>query len=287
MKKRYNTKRHNNIGFLFLLPGLLGFTAFYIWPFFLSLGYAFTDRAVNGSFYGLKNFSELFGNRAYMTGLRNTLRFIAVSVPLNMAAALGCAMLVRTFKKHRTIFTLIFLVPLVIPSGSMAFFWNSLFAYQGVLNGWLAQLGMAKVRWLDSQLAFAVMVLIFTWKNLGYLMVLYLDGLNRIPPDYYEAARIDGGRPRQIFRWITFPLLYPVSILVMMMSLINSFKVFKEIYMITGGYPHESIYTLQHFMNNMFAALNYPKLTAATVILVVVTAVASQWLLRLERRADV
>ncbi len=278
-------KKGNHTGLLFLLPGLLGFSIFYIWPFILSLGYAFTDKAVGGTFQGMKNFTDLIGNKAYQKGLYNTVRFIAVSVPLNMAAALGVSMLAKNIGKRKNLFILVFLIPLVIPSGSMAFFWSSLFSYNGVLNGWLAQMGIAKVRWLDSRLAFAVMVLIFTWKNLGYLMVLYLDGLSRIPRDYYEAAWMDGGKPLQVFGRITLPLLFPVSILVLIMSLINSFKVFKEIYMITGGYPHDSIYTLQHFMNNMFASLSYPKLTTATIILVTVMALAAQVLLKLERKS--
>lgn len=271
---------------MFLLPGLLGFTVFYIWPFFISLGYAFMDKAVNGTFQGLSNFTGLFQSKAYRLGLTNTLRFIAMSVPFNMAAALGLSLLAKGLKRYRQLFILVFLIPLVIPSGSMAYFWSSLFSYQGVLNGWLNRIGIAKVSWLDSRLAFGVMILIFTWKNLGYIMVLYLDGLNQIPIDYYEAAWIDGGTKAQVFRLITLPLLRSTSILVLIMSLINSFKVFKEIYMITGGYPHDSIYTLQHFMNNMFSALNYPKLTTATAILVLGTAVFVQRLLSLERKVS-
>jgi multiple sugar transport system permease protein len=277
-------KKHSAV--LFLLPGLLGFTVFYILPFFISLGYAFTDKAVNGTFQGMKNFVDLFHNKAYLKGLFNTCKFIAVSVPLNMGAALGLSLMAKGIKKRKDLFTLVFLIPLVIPSGSMAFFWSSLFADQGVLNGWLNMLGIGKVRWLDSGTAFWIMVLIFTWKNLGYSMVLYIDGLNRIPHDYYEAAWIDGAGAGDIFKGIILPLLQPASILVLIMSLINSFKVFKEIYMITGGYPHDSIYTLQHFMNNMFASLNYPKLTTATAVLVTVMAVFSQFLLKLERKAS-
>ena len=273
-------------GALYLLPGTLGFAVFYIWPFFISLGYAFSDKAVNGSFQGLKNFIDLFANKTYLKGLANTCRFIAVSVPLNMGAALGLSLMTKRLRRYKDLCTLVFLIPLVIPSGSMAFFWSSLFSYNGVLNGWLSFWGIGKIRWLDSEVAFAVMVLIFTWKNLGYIMVLYLDGLNQISGEYYEAARMDGGQPGQIFRYITIPLLYPTTILALMMSLINSFKVFKEIYMITGSYPHDSIYTLQHFMNNMFSSLNYSKLTTATAVLVTVIACLSQILLKLERKAS-
>jgi len=272
-------------GALFLLPGLIGFIIFYIWPFFISLGYAFLDKPVNGSFVGFKNFLELFVNKAYLKGLMNTLRFIGISVPLNMALSLGIAMLINKLRRLGELFSLIFLIPLVIPSGSMVSFWKSLFAYDGALNGLLNTFGIAKINWLDSSLALLVMVLIFVWKNLGYNMVLYLAGLGNIPKDYYEAAAVDGAKPWQAFRHITLPHLAPTSVLVLIMSIINSFKVFKEIYLITGSYPHDSIYTLQHFMNNMFSSLNYPKLTTATTVLVVIIALFTQALLRLERKA--
>jgi multiple sugar transport system permease protein len=273
-------------GLLFALPGLAGFAVFFIFPFIISLGYAFLDKPVGGSFVGFNNFLSLFTNKAYLLGFVNTLKFIAVSVPLNIGLSLGVALLINRLSRFKELFSLLFLIPLVIPSGSMAFFWKAVFSYDGVINGWLFSYGLAKVNWLDSGLAFLVMVLIFVWKNLGYNMVLFLAGLGNIPRDYYEAAAVDGANIWQSFRFITMPHLIPTGILTLIMSIINSFKVFKEIYLITGSYPHESIYTLQHFMNNMFASLNYPRLTTATTVLVAIIALFTQTLLKLERRAS-
>jgi multiple sugar transport system permease protein len=273
-------------GFLFVFPGLLGFCVFFIFPFFMSLVYAFMDKPINGSFIGFANFTSLFTNRAYLRGLVNTLRFIGISAPLNLIISLGIAMMVNKIIKGREWFSLIFLIPLVIPSGSIVFFWKVLFSYQGALNGLLNSLGIAKVNWLDSFLALPVMIFIFLWKNCGYNMVLFLAGLGNIPKDYYEAAWIDNASSLQIFRFITLPCLLPTTILALIMSIINSFKIFREIYLITGSYPNEGIYTLQHFMNNMFASLNYPRLTSATVILVFIIVLFTQFLLRLERRVS-
>lgn len=281
MKKLHNIPP----GLLFLLPGLAGFAIFYIWPFLISVGYAFLDKPVRGTFVGFANFIDLLGNQAYRKGLANTIRFIAVSVPLNMGFSLGLAIMINKAGKHKELLSLFFLIPLVIPSGSTAFFWKALFAYDGALNGLLYQLGIAKVNWLDSGSVFFVMVLIFIWKNLGYNMVLYLSGLGNIPKEYYEAGWMDGASSWQSFCHITFPGLVSTSLLVLIMSIINSFKVFKEIYLITGNYPHDSIYTLQHFMNNMFASLNYPKLTTATIFLIMIISLFTQVLLRLERRS--
>jgi multiple sugar transport system permease protein len=273
-------------GFGFALPGLLGFSLFFILPFSLSLAYALMDKPIGGTFVGFGNFTNLFGNRAYLRGLLNTIRFIALSCPLNIAISLSLAMLLNRVAKKREWFSLAFLIPLVIPSGSMVFFWKTLFSYDGALNGFLRLLGAPKLNWLDSALALPVMILVFLWKNCGYNMVLFLAGLGNIPRDYYEAAWMDNASPFQAFRHITLPCLLPTAVLAIIMSIINSFKIFREIYLITGNYPHESIYTLQHFMNNMFASLNYPRLTSATVLLVIIIVFLTQFLLRLERRVS-
>jgi multiple sugar transport system permease protein len=274
-----------SIEVLFVLPGLLGFLVFFILPFFLSMVYAFLDKPIGGSFVGFANFASLFQNRAYLRGLMNTVRFIGISTPLNLAISLGIAMLVNRIIKNREWFSLIFLIPLVIPSGSMVFFWKTLFSYEGAINGVLNGFGIAKINWLDSNLALPVMIFIFLWKNCGYNMILFLAGLGNIPKDYYEAAWMDNASSFQAFRHITIPCLLPTAILAVIMSIINSFKIFREIYLITGAYPQEGIYTLQHFMNNMFVSLNYPRLTSATAVLVLIIALFTQFLLRLERKA--
>lgn len=273
---------------MFLSPGLAGFLLFFILPFCVSLYYAFLSKPIGGTFIGFSNFTALFSNRAYLRGLFNTLRFIGLSVPLNMGLSLGVALLINKLpKERRELCSLFFLIPLVIPSGSLVFFWKTFFAYDGALNGILHALGVSKLNWLDSSLALFVMTLIFIWKNLGYNMVLYLAGLGNIPKDYYEAAGMDGAGFHQSFIHITLPCLMPTSVLALIMSIVNSFKVFREIYLITGAYPHESIYTLQHFMNNQFASLNYPRLCSAVTILVLIIALFTQALLRLERKTAI
>lgn len=270
----------------FLFVGFLGFILFYIWPFLVSLAYSFMDKPVGGIFAGLRNYIDLFQNKPYLSGLANTGTLAGISVPLNVALSLAVALLIKRTPKHRELFVLLFLIPLVIPSGSMVSFWKAVFDHNGYINGLLYSLGLDKINWLESGNARFVMILIFIWKNLGYNMVLFLSGLNSISKDYYEAAYIDGAGAWTAFWRITVPQLMPMLVLVVIMSLINAFKVFKEIYLITGSYPHESIYTLQHFMNNMFRALNYPKLTSATTVLVLMMAAFSQGLLRFERKVS-
>lgn len=285
-KKAVKSSGFLSQGFIFVLPGLLGFCVFFLLPFGLSLIYAFMDKPIGGSFIGFANFSSLFQNRAYIRGLVNTIRFIGISTPLNLIFPFCIAVLLNRVVKGREWFSLVFLIPLVIPCGSMVFFWKTFFSYEGALNGMLNNFGVVKVNWIDSFLALPVMIFIFLWKNCGYNMVLFLSGLGNIPKDYYEAAWMDNASSFQVLRHITLPCLLPTGILALIMSVINSFKIFREIYLITGSYPQESIYSLQHFMNNMFASLNYPRLTSATAVLVFMIVVLTQFLLHLERKAS-
>ncbi len=278
-------KLHIDPAALFLMLGLIGLVLFYIWPFTLSLWYSLLDKPVKGSFVGLNNFIELFHNKSYLMGLKNTLLFIGVSVPLGMILSLLVALLIHRVKRHKKLFTLVFLIPLVIPSGSMVFFWKALFLNEGYVNALLNFIGLNGVNWLETSAALYIILLIFLWKNLGYNMVLFMAGIHNIPKEYYEAAAVDGANAFQTFFRITLHCLTPMTVLVVIMSIINSFKVFKEIYLITGSYPHESIYMLQHFMNNMFYSLNYQKLTTATCILVLIITLMVQFLFRFERRA--
>jgi len=283
-KKAVKSSSFLSQGFIFVLPGFFGFCIFFLFPFGLSMIYAFMDKPIDGSFIGFANFSSLFQNRAYIRGLVNTIRFIGISAPLNLIFPLCIAILLKRIIKGRKWFSLVFLIPLVIPCGSMVFFWKTLFSYEGALNGLLNNFGIVKVSWLDSFIALPVMIFIFLWKNCGYNMVLFLAGLGNIPKDYYEAAWMDNASSFQVLTRITLPCLLPTGILALIMSVINSFKIFREIYLITGSYPRENIYSLQHFMNNMFASLNYPKLTSATAVLVIMIVILTQFLLHLERK---
>ena len=272
-------------GLLFILPGLLGFTLFYLWPFIISVGYSFLSRPVGGEFVGLQNYVQLFQSMAYRLALTNTLIFIGLSVPVNMALSLWVAVNVNKTGKYKPLFILMFLIPLVIPSGSMVFFWRQTFADNGFLNGFLYSVGLSPINWLNSGYARLVVLIIFVWKNLGFNMVLFMAGLSNIPQEYYESAAMDGVTSWTILRKITIPCLLPTFVVVLLMSIINSFRVFREVYLLMGAYPHDSVYMLQHFMNNNFFSLNYQRLTTATTVLTLAIAALAWGLLKLERKA--
>lgn len=263
-----------------------GFLLFYLFPFLYSFSYVLIDNPLRRQFIGMQNFAELFQNQYFLLGLKNTALFMAISIPLNMALSLGIAVLVSKKTRFNRWVSLIFLVPLVIPSAATAFFWQNLFGLHGVLNQFLANFGIKGRDWLQEESGLAIMVLIFLWKNIGYNMALFISGLNNIPGQYYECASVEGAGRWWKFRRITLVYLAPTTFLVLIMSFVNSFKVFKEIYIMTGQYPPDSLYMLQHYMNNMFLSLNYSKLASAVYVLTAAIILIVGCMFRIEKKSS-
>lgn len=267
-----------------LAVSLLGFSFFYLVPFFVSFIYSVVDNPINREFCGLLNYKQLFQNSYFMRGLKNTALFMAVSVPLNMVLSLCVALVIRNIKSYSNYFSLLFLIPLAIPSATSAFFWENFFGLHGVLNKFLAVFHVGGIDWLNGKYGMLVMVIIFIWKNIGYNMALFISGLSSIPEEYYECADVEGAGKGWKLKHITLVYLSPTTFLVLIMTFVNSFKVFKEIYIITGEYPPDSLYVLQHYMNNMFLSLNYSKLVSATYILTITIVLFVVCIFRAERR---
>ena len=260
-----NRLGQDRLFFIMLLPSLVGVFMFFVLPFALSLQNALINNPVSRTFVGLKNFHDVFNNVAFQLALKNTIVFTMICIPLNMIVPLFLAILLKRITQLRNIFGVIFLLPLVIPSGSMVFFWERIFGLNGLLNGIFFTHN--PINWLDTPFAMAIVILIFMWKNAGFNIILYVAGLNFIPKEYYECAAVEGaGAIKQFFK-ITLVYLTPTNFLVFMMSFINSFKGFKEIYLLSGNYPNSSIYLLQHYMYNQFSVANYQKLASSSYIL--------------------
>lgn len=262
--------RKNKIAYLMLFISLFGFMFFYIVPFLISMFYAFIDNPLSKNFVGLNNYRELLNNKYFSRGFKNTITFMVISIPLNIIISLGLGMICNKIKFFNKYLNLAFLIPLAIPSATTAFFWKQVFSLNGVLNKSLYTLNFEPIDWLNSRYSMYIIVFIFLWKNIGYNMILFIAGLNNIPKSYYECADMEGASSLQKFRIVTLTYLLPTFMLSLIMTFINSFKVFKEIFILTGDNPHENIYVLQHYMNNMFMSLNYPKLVSSISILITV-----------------
>lgn len=250
-----------------LLSGVSGFALFYIVPFVLSVSYAFVDNPVRKRFVGLQNFKLLFQNPYFCRGLSNMVVFMAIAIPFSMAASLALALAMRELGRMGNVLSVLFLVPLVVPSASVARFWMKLFADNGAVNALLGYFGVEGPKWLYGEGSMAVIVVIYIWKNLGYNAILFQAGLNAIPEEYYQCAAVFGANSRQRFWQITMVFLKPSFFLVLLMSFVNSFKIYREVYLIWYDYPPESVYLLQHFVNNTLLSLHYEKLVSAVYVL--------------------
>lgn len=160
----------------------------------------------------------------------------------------------------------------MVPVASVVLIWQVFFSYNGVMNGWGVShlFGSDKIDWFKSEHAQIVILVLFIWKNLGYNMVLFLAALNNIPGEILESAMMDGAGAFKRFFAIKMHYLSPTFFFVAIMSLINSFKIFREVYLLTGDHPTKELYMLQHFMNNQFEKLDYSKLSAGAIIMCIV-----------------
>jgi multiple sugar transport system permease protein len=159
---------------------------------------------------------------------------------------------------------------MMVPVASVVLIWNVIFDFNGAFNGFLSTFGIEKIDWFKSDLSRIVIAALFLWKNLGYNMILFLSALNSVPKDLIEVATLEGAGSVHRFFFIKLRYLSPTILFVTILSLINSFKVFRETYLLTDDYPYDSIYLLQHFMNNTFRTLDYQKLSAAAIMMSIV-----------------
>ena len=276
--------RRRILSLSFLLPSMLGVGLFFVIPFGVVGYYSAVDSPFNPSFVGIENYARLFQNSAFLNAARNTAIFSLSAVPLAVILALVMAMILDQSIPMRSTFRTFFLTPLMVPTASIVLIWQVFFHPNGVFNEFLLNIGQNKIDWFKSSYSYFVIQILFLWKNLGYDMILFMAALNDIPKDLLEVADLDGAGAWQKFWKIKVRFLSPTILFVALMSLVNSFKVFREIYLLTGDYPYDTLYMLQHFMNNTFRSLDYQKLSAAAVIMFLVMIVIIGGLFALEDR---
>lgn len=275
-------KRKRLTSDLFLAPSFFGVLTFFVIPFIVVLVYSFVNNPVRMQFVGLDNFIRVIKNSAFQKAVGNTLTFSLIAVPLAVVLSLLLAVVLEWKIPFRSQFRTFFLSPMMVPVASIVLIWQVLFHYNGVVNDLLSHIGIGKIDWFKSEHAYIVVVFLFLWKNLGYNMILFMAALSQIPEELIEVARLEHANKWQIFYHVKLRYMSSTIVFVTIMSLINSFKVFREVYLLTGDYPYDSIYMLQHYMNNMFAKLNYQNLSAAAVLMSIVMVVLIAILFKVE-----
>lgn len=272
MGKYFKTKRARKesiLGLGFLLPSFLGVSIFVLIPFVDAVRRSFSETMTR-KFVGLANYKVVFANEAFKLAAKNTGKFLLICIPLLLILSLFFSILLFSIKKLQNLIKTTFLIPMVIPAASIVLLWKVFFDEYGLLNKIIVHFGGSGTDWMNSSKAFYVLVFTYIWKNIGYDIILWLAGLNGISPSIYEAASVDGAGTVTKFIYITLPNLMSTLFIVTVLSLINSFKVFREAYLIAGDYPHESIYMLQHVFNNWFTNLDIQKMCAGAVLVAIV-----------------
>ena len=272
-------RRNKNIACLyFLLPSFLGVIVFVLAPFADVCRRSLTT-AVTGEFRGIDNYKQVFENKAFWLAAGNTAKFVLVCLPLLIGLGLIIACFLSRFTRIHFLKSA-FLFPMAVPAATVVLVWKLVFARQGFLNLFLTRLGEAAysagvlqsapvfdIDYMGTGAAFWVLVFSYIWKNLGYTVVLWLTGILSISTQIREAARVDGAGEFTCFVRIIMPNLRPVLYTITVLSFLNTFKAFREAYLVAGSYPDESMYLLQHLFNNWFTNLDFDKMAAAAVIL--------------------
>lgn len=256
-------------GVCFLGPSYLGVLVFFILPFCVVIYYSLIQGPLNHSFAGLQNYKNVFQNQAFQIAVKNTLVFTGAAVPLSVLLSLALALILECRIPLKSQFRTFFLSPMVVPIASVILMWQVLFHQNGAVNDFLGIFGIQAVDWLKSDRCKVVIVVLFLWKNLGYFMILFMAALNNIPKTLLEVADVEGGSALHKFFCIKLRYLSPTVLFVTILSIINSFKIFREIYLLTGSYPYTGLYMMQHFMNNMFNGSDYQRLSAAAVFMAI------------------
>ena len=254
-------RREAAIGLLLASPAVVGLLAFLVLPFGYTFLRSFTTGLGWGRFVGLENYAQLFGNRLFLLALKNTFLFLACGLALILPLSLFLALLLQKAGKWGKPLALALLFPMVLPVSAIVIVVNLVFAE----NGLLSQIA-GPYLWMDSPFAFVILLGLYLWKNVGIGVVVLLAGLTTIPGELYESASMDGAGKWARLTRVTLPMLRPELLVVTILSTLNAFKNFREAFVLGGDHPHESIYMLQHFMNNNFENMNFPRLSVAAVV---------------------
>ncbi|HEY0117270.1 MAG TPA: sugar ABC transporter permease [Cellulomonas sp.] len=274
-------RRTGRMAIAFMLPALVILAAFVFWPVLSALRLSFTDSSGFGAehYIGFRNYVEIFTTPRILGTLGVTALYAVMFTPTTIAAALALALLLtRKTLWARGFFRTAFFLPFIISMAVAAFAWEYLLDPQiGLLNYWLRSVGIRLGNVLqDPSLALPTVVLVAVWKSFGFYMVIFIAGLQDIPGDLYEAARIDGANAWQRFVHITVPQLSTTLAFVVVFALIAALQAFDQIYVLTGGGPYRHTQTMViEIYQSGFKKLDIGLASAISYVLLVITLVLS------------
>lgn len=286
--------RRASVPYLLLVPALLFYAFVVLWPTLQGAGYAFTDwagRREAPGFVGLDNFTELFSAPAARSALRNTVVIAVATTVVQTLVGLALALALHSALASRNLLRTMFFAPALLPPVIIGFLWQYILTPAGPLNDALGSVGLGGLsqNWLgDPSVALASVIAVIIWQNAGLTMVIYLAGLEGVPPELHEAATMDGAGRWQRLRHVTLPLLVPATTIALSLTLIGSLKLFDQVYVMTGGGPGYATETLSVVMyKEAFVSGRYGYSTAIALVLTMIVFAFALLQLRALRRFEV
>lgn len=275
------------IALVFVLPYVLLFLIFRIIPAIAGMLLSLTKYKISGDieWRGLENFQRLFADSLFWNALQVTLVYTLIVVPLTVVVSLGMAQLCARSIRGIRVYRALYFLPVITSLITSGVIWQWIYSGEGPLNWLFGTIGIGPIPWLSSEaMVLPSLSLMSVWTRFGYDMLILLAGLLAIPKEYTEAAMVDGASTWARFRHITLPQLKPALFFVVVLELIQSFQVFDVIYVMTGGGPVRSSYSLVFFLYDQgFHYFDFGYASAAGVILFVITLIVSLWQRRVFR----
>lgn len=259
--------RHKVSVFGFLTPGILGVMIFYIIPFALVIWYSFLNNPIQKEWVGLQNYQKLFQNQSFCLALGNTLKIIGIGLPVLFLLAFLLLKMLLDVLPSGIKYNTFFLLPLVVPTATVVLMLKVLFTDNGAVNQMLRYFGADGLRWLSGEGSFLLLLLVFLWKNLGLAVFFLFLAHNKIPREYIQIAQIESASGFAIFWKIKLHFYMPTMVFIAIFAIINSFKMYREIYALAGSHPVSGLYLLQHYLNNVFRNLSYQNMSTASMII--------------------
>ena len=252
----YREARFNYWSYLFVLPALAILGAFLIYPALYAFRMSFYDWQVLGKseFVGLENYRRFFEMPNVRLAVQNTIYYTALNVPGTLFVSLFVALLLNAEIRARAWFRVLFYLPVISSDVAVALLWKWIYwaGGRGLLNNLIGVFGLPPQDWLgDPKLAMPAIVLLTIWKGMGGNVLIFLAGLQSIPPELYEAATMDGAGLWARFRHVTWPLLRPVTLIVLLLLTIGSLQVFTPVFVMTGGGPANHTLTIAFYIYNL------------------------------------
>jgi len=290
--------KSSRVAWWFVGPALLVIAVFFVLPVLAGLAMSLTDFDIyaladlrNLRIVWLRNYAELLQRPLFWKALGNTLYFVVVGVPLSLAVSLGAALLLDSrFARFQPFFRTALFAPVVTTIVAVAVIWRHLLGTRyGFVNYALGAIGIAPIDWLgDPRFAMPAIIIFAVWKNFGYNMIILLAGLQSIPRDLYEAARIDGASALARFRYVTLPMLAPILTIVGILTVAGYFQLFAEPYVMTQGGPLQSTVSVLYFMyEEGFKWWNLGTASAVAFMLFLLIFAVTMLQLRQMRRAGI